>query len=408
MIAMPNWALYLLLLTAIAIGFTLGKFYRRPLKNRSDSVIDSRYFKGLNHLLNEQPDSAVETFIETLEVNVDTLKTHLALGNFLRRKGEVDRAIRIHQNLLARPNLTIEQSHQAQYELAADFLKAGLFDRAERLLKELVENDGHYRINGLIHLLEVYRDEHEWQYGLDVISKLSGSRFSKQYEKWAPIRAHFCCELAEASIVSSGADNSKYLFARKWLKKALSYDKQSVRASLLLGKLEIDAGYYSQGINQLQKISHQNPNYFSEALPSLLSGYKHLNDMRGYREFLWALNGRYPSNSSLLAIADLINEKEGEHAAAEFMAKEIKKNPSIIGLDRLLHFYIACTEGKVCDYFQLIKTVISRVVEQKERYICRYCGFKGKELHWLCPSCKQWRIERFKNDPDQGHKLQQL
>ena len=297
---------------------------------------------------------------------------------------------------MAHPNLSIEQSHQAQYELAADFLQSGLFDRAERLLKELVASDGQYKTMGLTRLLEVYRDEREWRSGLDVISKLSGSRFSKQYETWAPIRAHFCCELAEENMASRDPGNSRYLSARKWLKKALSYDKRSVRASLLLGKLEIDAGYYNQGMNHLQKISYQDPDYLVEALPYLLNGYQYINDMDGYREFLLAVNGQHPSDSLSLAIADLIDKEEGASAAAEFIAGEIERKPSIVILDKLLYFYTTCTEGKTRSYLQLIRTAIAKTLEQNARYTCPHCGFTGNQLHWLCPSCKQWKVVQSK------------
>ena len=397
---MPEWALFLLILIAIAIGFFLGKQSRGAARKANGSIVDEDYFKGLNYLLNEQPDSAIEAFISALEVSTDTLQTHLALGNFLRRKGEVSRAIRIHQNLLAHPSLSIEQSHQAQYELAVDFLKAGLFDRAERLLKELAVNDEHYRTRALNHLLEIYRDEREWQSGLDILDQLSGSRFSKQYEKWAPIKAHFCCELAEESMAGSGVGSSNYLISRKWLKKALSYDKQSVRASLSLGKLEIDAGYYKQGMSQLHKVCHQHPDYLGEALTYLLIGYKQMNNMAGYREFLLAINSQYSDDSLSIAIADFVKEEKGHLAATEFIAQYLEENSSVIVLDKFLHFYIECTEGDTRNYLQLIRTAITETVENAAKHVCEYCGFKGRQIHWLCPSCKQWKGAPFKKGQD--------
>ena len=388
---MPDWALFLLILIAIAIGFFLGKQSRKTPKKTYGPIVDEDYVKGPNYLLNEQPDSTIEAFISALEVSADTLQTHLALGNFLRRKGEASRAIRIHQNLLAHPSLTIEQSHEAQYELAIDFLKAGLFDRAERLLKELSVNDEHYRIRALHHLLEIYRDEREWRSGLDILSQLSGSRFNKQYEKWAPIKAHFCCELAEESMAGSGVGSSNYLVSRKWLKKALSHDKESVRASLSLGKLEIDAGYYKQGMHQLQKVCHQHPDYLGEALTYLLIGYKRLNNIAGYHEFLLAINSQYCNDTLSIAIADFVKEKKGHLAATEFIAQYLEKNSSVIVLDKFLHLYIECTEGDTRHYLQLIRTAIKETVENAAKHACEHCGFKGRQIHWLCPSCKEWK-----------------
>ena len=397
---MPDWALFLLILTAIAIGFFLGKQSRENPRKSNDSIVDKDYVKGLNYLLNEQPDSTIEVFISALEVSADTLQTHLALGNFLRRKGEVSRAIRIHQNLLAHPSLTVEQSHQAQYELAVDFLKAGLFDRAERLLKELAVNDEHYTTRALNHLLEVYRDEREWHSGLDILSQLSGSRFSKQYETWAPIKAHFCCEIAEESMANSGVGSSNYLVSRKWLKKALSYDKQNVRASLSLGKLEIDAGYYKQGISQLQKVCHQHPDYLGETLTYLLIGYKQMNNVAGYREFLLAINSQHCNDDLSITIADFVKKEKGQLAATKFIAQYLEENASVIILDKFLDLYIECTKGDTKNYLQLIRTTITETVENAAKHVCGYCGFKSREIHWLCPSCKQWKEAPFKKLKD--------
>ena len=386
LVVLPGWCVYLLFVLALAVGFWQGR--RSSAVRYTDtnaSAIDKHYFKGLNHLLNEQPDAAIETFIEALEVNSETLETHLALGNLLRRRGETDRAIRIHQNLLARPSLPIQQSHQVQYELAIDFIKAGLFDRAEGLLKELVATDGNYRSQGLQRLLEIYRDEKEWEQGLAIISELSGSRFSKNYDRWADIKAHFHCELAEEYMLSTN-----YLTARQQLKYALAADKKSVRASLLLGKLEISAGHYRKGISQLQKITSQNRQFFPEALPILFAGYEQLNDIKGYRQFLMSLPDEYLSDALLIAVADIIEQDEGQAAAAQYIASEVLKKPSAGGLYRLLEFYIELSQGRTQEHLQSLKTVMSAIIDHRAHYMCQDCGFKGKQLHWLCPSCKTW------------------
>ena len=379
--------LYLALIVALAIGFFMG---RRSVKSAISSSndlysIDDNYFKGLNFLLNEQPDAAIDTFIQALEVNSETLETHLALGKLLRKRGEVDRAIRIHQNLLARPGLNSHQIQQAQYELATDFVKAGLFDRAESLLQELVIKDGPYKQVGLERLIEVYRDESEWKKGLLVLQKLSGSRLSRSYDEWAPIRAHFCCELAEMDVISQD-----YLGARSWLHQALGFYKNSVRANILLGRLEVAVGHYSKGIAQLKKVIQQSPDYVSETLPYISEAYLKLDSLDDYRCYLLKLNNQYKDVSILLALSELILQIDGQLAAAEYVAKEVVEYPSGAGLHRLLHYYLAFTEGKTKEYLISLHSVMEKVIDSGIYYQCKHCGFKGQQLHWLCPSCKTW------------------
>ncbi|MEO0444150.1 MAG: lipopolysaccharide assembly protein LapB [Pseudomonadota bacterium] len=382
---MVDWGLYLAIVAALAIGFWQGIRYAKKRHKRASHSLDQQYFQGLNFLLNEEPDAAVDSFIRALEVNSETLETHLALGKLLRKRGEVDRAIRIHRNLLARPGLNAEQSQQAQYELATDFAKAGLLDRAEGLLKELVADEGPFQIQGLQRLLEVYRDEHEWEQGLGVLQSLSGSRFSKSYEQWAPIRAHFCCELAELAML-----DAKYELARQWLKQALSFDKKSPRANLLLGKLEISAGNAARGIQQLQKVVEQAPYYLSETLPWLNQGYTQTNSLDKYQRYLVGLYQVKKTPVLASALADLMASRDGYLAAAEFIAADVKQNPSGMGLHKLLDYYLSFADGKTKEHLLALQTVMQRIISQKTSYQCRHCGFKGQELHWLCPSCKRW------------------
>jgi lipopolysaccharide biosynthesis regulator YciM len=381
---MFDWQLYAVLVITLGIGFFLGRRYHAK-KSPVSTSIDGHYFEGLNFLLNEQPDAAIDTFIRALEVNSDTLETHLALGKMLRKRGEVDRAIRIHQNLLARPGLTLTQIQQAQYELATDFVKSGLLDRAESLLEELVLKDGPYRIVGLKRLLEVYRDEKEWLQGLDVLQKLAGSRLSRYYDEWAPIRAHFCCELAEKEIASKN-----HLAARQWLKQALGYDKYSVRAGLLLGQLEVEVGSLQKGIVQLQKVAAQHADYIAEVMPHLSSAYQQLGDGDAYGRFLSSLYAETCDTRVSIAIAELVAKKDGHLAAAEYVAREVIKHPSGEGLHKLLEYYLAFSEGETHQYLLSLQSVMESVIVNKLYYQCKHCGFKGKRLHWLCPSCKKW------------------
>lgn len=379
-----DWQLYLAILAALAIGFWQGKRYKKDSVKATHSL-NKEYFQGLNFLLNEQPDAAIDSFIKALEVNSDTLETHLALAKLLRKRGEVDRAIRIHQNLLARPGLSKYQSEQAQYELSVDFTKAGLFDRAEGLLLDLIKEEGEFQRLGQVLLLEVYRDEKEWEQGLKILQQLAGSRFSKSYEQWAPIRAHFCCELAEFAI-----ESKKFNDSRSWLKQAISYDKHCARAIILLGRLDISIGKIVHGVQQLQKIIEQSPEYLSEALPYISEGYKKLDDMPKYRSFLNSASSKLDHPVIIAELTDVIASIEGNLAAAEFIAAEVKAKPSGMGLNKLLDYYLTLADDKTKANLAPLKTVMQRTLLKSPHYQCKQCGFKGQKLHWLCPSCKQW------------------
>ena len=384
---MPDLLMLILLLVAIAIGYFLG--WRSAQKKQQQSttgrVLDKSYFKGLNLLLNEQPDAAIDTFIEALEVNSDTLETHLALGNMLRRQGEVDRAIRIHQNLLAHPGLSTLQQHHAQLELARDYIKAGLLDRAERLFQELVESSQELKDICLEHLVEIYRDEREWEKAINAVELLVGRRFSKFPVKWRCAQAHFCCELAEIAL-----EKNDYLSARRHLKAALGYDKNLVRASLLWGQLEYQLGHSREALKILKKIPHQDPDYLAEALDLFVKCYEQLGDYQGLLKFLQHLQESHPSNSVILELTERIRQSQGDAAAANFIGNQLKTRPSVKGVSKLLDFYLNHSKEKAQENLKLLKELVDHLMASKPNYRCVHCGFTGKHLHWLCPSCKSW------------------
>ncbi len=384
---MADAQLYLLILVAIACGFWMGRrSSRRTLKGESESALSAGYFRGLNFLLNEQADSTVDTFIEALEVNPDTLETHLALGNLLRRKGEVDRAIKVHQNLLARPSLNAGQLHLAQLELARDFIKAGLLDRAEGLLQELVESSVELKATCLEHLIEIYRDEKEWEKAIHAVNLLVGRRFSKMPQEWGVTQSHFCCELAELAL-----DRNDYLSARRYLKQALGYDRSSVRASLLWGGLEHRLGHYKEALKILTRIPQQDADYLPEAVSLICDCYKALGDERGQYRFLEEALEECPSNSLVLMLADKIQEYRDDEAAAGFISSQLKERPSIKALSRLVDLHLANTEnGTAKENLTLLKQMVDQLLAHKPGYRCNRCGFTGNQLHWLCPTCKSW------------------
>jgi lipopolysaccharide biosynthesis regulator YciM len=384
---MADFTFFFFLLAAIAIGWFLGRRSNRKKAdcNEQQQALARSYAQGLNYLLNERHDDAIDKFIDALEVSSATFDTHLALGNLLRKRGEHDQAIRVHQNLLARPSLSRSSQQKSQLELARDYIAAGWLDRAERLLQELVETSPELRSTSLEHLVEVYRDEREWAKAIHGVNLLHGRRFKKLPADWAPIQAHFCCELAEESV-----NTKDYLSARKHIDAALGYERYSVRANLLWGRLEYLLNRPQEAINVLQRIPRQNPDYIPEILDLLITCYHQLGDEKGLDRYLELLLREHPSNSVLIALTERIHHQQSEAAAAAFMGKQLALRPSLRGLGHFLELHIDSTHGRARENLSLLKTLIDQLIASRPHYRCSNCGFSGNQLHWLCPSCKHW------------------
>lgn len=377
--------LLLLILVAIAIGFWLGRRVP-PADDVHCKVLQPHYIKGLNYLLNEQPDEAIDTFIDALDVNPDTLETHLALGSLLRKRGEVGRAVKIHQNLLARPGLPNYQAQQVQLELARDYVKSGLLDRAELLLQELVPVAAmDIRVASLKHLIEIYRDEKEWLRGIAALNQLSGRLFGRLSDEWRVTQGHFYCEIASQDIA-----REDHLAARRHLRAALQADKLSVRANLLLGELELQQGNPRDALKALRQIPQQTPDFTSQALPLLITCYNQLGWQSELKPYLQELQLSYDGASLVSALADLIAQQDGEAAALDYLVSRLNARPSLVGLSHLLKYKARQEQGSAHDSLQLTLTLLEKLNRVRPGYRCGRCGFAGNQLHWLCPTCKSW------------------
>ncbi len=383
-----SWQFFLVF-SAVAIGWLLGRIGR--LGPNADSGPQHRqYYKGLNYLLNDQPDSALDSFITSLEVNSETLETHIAVGNLMRRKGEVDRAIRIHQNLLSRPSLPRLHLHHAHLELARDYISAGLLDRAERLLKDLIEESVELRDISMRHLMEIYQDEKEWIKAIHVARQLLPRRSllkSAVTADRAVVRAlsHYCCELAKRAI-----RKNDYQSARAYLKKALSYDSSSVRASMLVADIEFQTGHYRRAIKNLRKVRGQDPAFIPETMELLNASYEHLGRSEEYYRYLMEALDHSPSVSILLPVAEHMAKVQGDAAAGAFLGQQLIRSPSLRVLAKLVELYVATSQGQAKDNLSILQMLIEQLMQSKPQYQCHHCGFSGRRLHWLCPSCKQW------------------
>lgn len=335
------------------------------------------YLKGLNYLLNEEPDKALDVFIKMVEVDSETIETHLALGNLFRRRGEVERATRIHQNLIARPHLSKPYRMQALFALSNDYFSAGMLDRAERLFLELVEQ-GAYVNKSLDRLLDIYQQEKAWKSAIEIAQKM-------RTDMRIPM-AHYYCELAEEAI-----KNEQITEAVRCLKKALSMDRNCVRSSLILAGIEMKLGHYKQAIRSLKQIYFQNPDFFSEAILPLAEAYRELGKEKEMAIYLRSVLERFPKMPIAILLSERIRQWKGDKVAADFVGDYVRKHPSIVGLHHLVKMYLPITEEeKAKKDLRILFSLTEKLIAKAPLYQCVYCGFSCKTLHWQCPGCKHW------------------
>lgn len=343
--------------------------------------LSREYVVGLNYLLNEQSDKAVDIFIKLLEVDSDTVETHLALGSLFRRRGEVDRAIRIHQNLIARPQLSIQQRKEALRALGQDYMSAGVFDRAERIFQEVVELGGSKEVTSLHGLLAIYQQEKAWEKALEIIKKLeisTGTSLNSQ-------AAHYYCEMASQALKLNAMDRAVYC-----IKQAQHVDHDSVRASLMNATIEMKEGRYKHAIRSLKRVPLQDAEFLTEIIEPLVFCHKELDQMADCIGYLEQTLVEHPRASVIFVIAEYIRQTKDMDSAIDFVADNLSKHPSIRGLNRLIYWHLETAHGKVRDKLQMLYNITSKFLDNKPIYRCGHCGFGGKHLHWLCPSCKQW------------------
>ncbi len=373
----PIWLL-LLLPTAAAGGWVMAKRERVAARARN---LPEAYFKGLSFLLNEQPDKALRVFLEVVEVDSETVEMHLALGNLFRRRGEIQRATRIHQNLVARTDLEQELRALALFELAQDYFKAGLFDRAEDLFQELRQVP-EYQEQACRFLLQIYDQEKEWSNAILVaeeLTELAGTDLSK------PL-AQYCCELAEKAI-AEGRNRR----AGDCLETAFQYDPHCVRAVIQSGRLASMRGNHHNAISIWRGLEHWAPEALGEVADHVANSYAALGDSKNYRRFLETAVEHSPDSRIITALVELAKkEKEGETGQA-LLLDLVRNHPSLEGLCELIKSR-ASGRGTAREKkdFTLLAELLSQVVGQGRDYHCHTCGFSSNSLSWQCPGCKGW------------------
>jgi len=376
---------WLLLTAAVAAGWAVGRYGNRSGR-ASRAIMDEDSVRDrLQFLFTNYSDQAVDNFVQSLAVNKDTVSLHLSIGSHFRNKGETDRAILIHQNLLARPELPARYSPQVTLELAMDYLNAGLLDRAEALFHQLM-GDREYGRRSATALIELYQQEREWEKAAQVAKTLTRGDADPASFK---ALAYITCELSDTAL----SRNDDRWTAQKLAKEALDYDRSCVRATLLLMKLQIRQGNFREAANQSLKVFDQNPEFGPEAIDRLMKLEREHGDVSRLYKKLRKLYEQYPSTSLLLALVESVERSSGRPAAIDLLRMELETRPSVRGLLRLVEM-AGYEKGMTTDEGRLVSRIGHLILANRPIYRCVSCGFSGQQLHWLCPSCKQWETVR--------------
>ncbi|MCC6531045.1 MAG: lipopolysaccharide assembly protein LapB [Burkholderiales bacterium] len=361
-----------------ALGWLAARIDIKHLVSESRALPMS-YFKGLNFLLNEQPDKAIEAFIEVVKVDPQTIELHFALGSLFRRRGEVERAIRMHQNLAERPDLQPEQRTQALFELAQDYLKAGLLDRAEEYFKQL--QGTHLEEQALGFLLDIYEQEKDWEKAIATAGRLEARTGESRQKEMA----NFYCEIATREIMQSRFDA-----ARPHLARALTHHRLCVRANMLLGEVERACGNDEAAIEAWTRIESQNPEFLPLVAERLIDAFRRLDRLKEGSTLLKGYLARYASIDLLNVAFQADLDVSGAHSAYRLVREELRRNPTLLGLDKLLEAQLLEAPVERRRDLELVKNLVHQHTRSLAMYRCDNCGFRARQFYWRCPACNGW------------------
>jgi lipopolysaccharide assembly protein B len=370
------------LLPVPALFFAMGWVAARiDIKHllRESRALPLSYFRGLNFLLNEQPDKAIESFIEVVKVDPQTVDLHFALGSLFRRQGEIDRAIRMHQNLLERADLPSDRRQTATFELAQDFHRGGMLDRAEELFRKL---DGTpYEHQAMSFLLSIYETEKDWPKAIEISRRMEAVAKTPHFREIA----HYHCEIAQTALV-----RSDYAAMQAELDLALGEYRACTRATIIAGDALAQQGRPDDALAAWQRIESQNPQFLSLVAERVGGGHARAGKAEQGARLLRSWQAQYPSLDLLNALFSLVLATEGPEAAATLIKEELARSPTLIALDRLLEVRTLSVPQERRHELELVRQLVAQHIKRLGMYRCEHCGFRAKQYYWRCPGCQKW------------------
>ena len=385
-----------LIFTALVLGWLLGFFAKAKKRQKKQAYHPARNVKHrLQLFFDSYSDESIDQFVHSLEVSPETFGTHISIGKHFRTQGEVEKAILIHQNLMAHPELPDAASQSVIYELAKDYKKAGLLDRAEALLQQLSASK-EFSFKSVKLLLDVYEQEKDWE---NAVSK--GLELDLKKHPIIALRiAQYCCEIAE-----NEANNGQYLEVQHYYKQALSINKACVRALIGLARLDIEKKAFAEALDGLKKVAIFSPENITIILPQLLECAVATNTFEQHIVYLEKLFKDTGQVSIMLAIVESLLAQDEKAKAFAYLEQQLKIRPSLAGLDLMLkksvsgdfgeHVFLTLTQQEETSSTESFMAVVAKVLDEmtkdKPAFRCHKCGFSGAHHHWMCPTCKSWQ-----------------
>ncbi|TDQ41908.1 lipopolysaccharide assembly protein LapB [Tepidicella xavieri] len=366
-----TWLLWSLPL-AFALGWLASRFDLRQWRFESRQA-PKAYFRGLNHLLNEQQDQAIDAFIEAVQNDPDTSELHFALGNLFRRRGDYDRAVRVHEHLLSRADLSPKDRQRAQHALAQDFLKAGLLDRAEAALVKL---DGTpFEAEARLARLAIYERTREWNKAAEVAELLEHA----QRGSFRLRLAHYRCEQATAL-----RQHNRTTEALTLLETLVADAPESARGWIGLAELRHSLSNTEGAWEALRQLCLHVPSHVPLVAHNLAIWAKLLQRTAQARELLHSWSARHaPSLDVTQALAHL---EADPTAGRQLYIEHLRREPSLVAAS----LWLAGEHWGQGEEEKLVKQSLDRACDPLKRYRCAACGFEARQYFWQCPGCQSW------------------
>jgi lipopolysaccharide biosynthesis regulator YciM len=369
---------WLLLFPAFfGLGWFAARVDMRTVLKQAKSV-PIAYFRGLDALVEDKTDIAAQALAEVARQQGSALELQHILGKLYRKRGENDRAIRLHQQMLDSSDLPSEQRDLVRNELAQDFRKAGLVDRAEEILLKLL--NGNMALAARRQLLDIYQQDRDWKKAIETARELRSDAHSFQHEV-----AQFYCELAQGELYQS-----HHGLARQYVAEAIAANRKCVRASLILGDIEFAEGNLDAAIAAWQSIEKQNYEYLSMAAERLFDAYeKQGRPLEGI-----ALLRGYQRTFPQLELTDLLYQKiatyEGEAKALEGVREAVHARPSLAGVYRMIEAQMdeLSPEGRMDA--EVARALLLKHSQRLSVHRCKCCNFRSRAFFWHCPACGEW------------------
>ncbi|NOL49547.1 lipopolysaccharide assembly protein LapB [Pelistega europaea] len=382
------------------LGWLASRYDLRQMMSESRSLPNS-YFKGLNFLLNEDHDKAIDAFVEVAKLDTETTELHFALGSLFRRRGEIERAIRVHQSLLNRADLPPKDQEQARFELAQDYLKAGMFDRAEEAFHQTLQ--GTYALASTRALIRIYEATHDWTRAIETVKHLQGL-----LSEPVPQVVHYYCERVDAFLSTKPPQLAKAQQELEHAEYALTQlpdvPKQTAvhaRIAMLRAKMATLEGDALSTRHHLESIFQQAPEYVGLIAQPLLENYIQSHEGEQGIQLLRQHYRQYPSLDLFNVIFKYLRTQVGAASAWDFARESLVVSPSLLGLDKLLEVELKAEAGehnKTPEKPQvlpeidldLLHKMIHKHTQRLDRYACQHCGFQARAFYWQCPGCNYW------------------